>query len=85
MLQVYISSYLAGMNARGELRDKSTDLSIHLSELSQYHQYPRIEGGGSASDSTGTEKVCVSVAYISFHSSQVLSSLFFRLVLLAKD
>ena len=73
------------MNARGELRDKSTDLSIHLSELSQYHQYPRIEGGGSASDSTGTEKVCVSVAYISFHSSQVLSSLFFRLVLLAKD
>jgi hypothetical protein len=70
MRQVYISSYLAGMNARAELRDKSTDLSIHLSELSQYQQYPRIEQGGSASDSTGTEKVCVSVALISFHSSQ---------------
>ena len=78
---MYISSYLAGMNARTELRDKSADLSIHLSELSQYQQYPRLEDAMLASDSgTGYEKARVSVSFISF---QVLSA-GSRLVLPAK-
>jgi len=49
--KLYVSSYLAAMNARAELRDKGSDItSIHLSELSQY-PYP---GSGTTGRSSNT-------------------------------
>ncbi|KAF8347395.1 hypothetical protein F5887DRAFT_1072387 [Amanita rubescens] len=52
--KLYVSSYLAAMNARAELRDKASDFSIHLSELSNY-PYP-VSGTTGASGNTEAAK-----------------------------
>lgn len=54
---MYVSSYLATLNARGELREKMSDaLSVHISELSRYP-------GHDTSDASG-QKVWLSVCCV---------------------